>query len=422
MLLDPETLELAPGRRAAARPGGAEDGALLLPRRDEHAGLRDGRRGARRARPAAARSSRSVRRGRTSWSPRRAPIRSRSPRSSRSSTSRGTWRWWRSSGRSRRASSSAACMCTSGWRASTRASGRSPGSGPGFRPCWTCRRTRRTSPARRPGALSSRLARLRRAASRRPAAAAGDGGGLGGGRRRGRRRLHADLVGRASASAARDARGPDRRSGDVRRPGGRARRARPGALRSAAGAGVGRCSTRSSRPRASSARGSSSRRCASRRRRCGSSRSAGEDGLEAVAADLVALGRGMNGLRAALYPLRLVGARLGRRSAPVVLVVLGIAAGASVVLGGRAGTLVAQDRAVAQAVERIPDGQRSVRAVWFGVPGQSDEPQPALDRRARRALARSRRRPGDVARPLPGDHDRRHVRRPRRRRGPRRAG
>ena len=90
-----------------------------------------------------------------------------------------------------------------------------------------------------------------------------------------------------------------------------------------------------------------------------------------------------------LYPLRLVGARLGRRSAPVVLVVLGIAAGASVVLGGRAGALVAQDRAVAQAVERIEDGQRSVRAVWFGVPGQSDEPQPVLERRARAALART---------------------------------
>ena len=95
----------------------------------------------------------------------------------------------------------------------------------------------------------------------------------------------------------------------------------------------------------------------------------------------------MNGLRSALYPLRLVAARLGRRSAPVVLVVLGIAAGASVVFGGRAGTLVAQDRAVAQAVERIPEGQRSVRAVWFGIPAQSVEPQPAIDRRARAALA-----------------------------------
>ncbi|HUQ21915.1 MAG TPA: FtsX-like permease family protein [Gaiellaceae bacterium] len=94
----------------------------------------------------------------------------------------------------------------------------------------------------------------------------------------------------------------------------------------------------------------------------------------------------MSGLRSALYPLRLVGARLGRHSAPVVLVVLGIAAGASVVLGGRAGSLVAQDRAVAQAVDRIPEGSRSVRAVWFGVPAQSDEPEPMLERRARAAL------------------------------------
>ncbi|NUT56103.1 MAG: hypothetical protein HOQ03_08995, partial [Thermoleophilia bacterium] len=71
----------------------------------------------------------------------------------------------------------------------------------------------------------------------------------------------------------------------------------------------------------------------------------------------------MTVVRAALYPLRLVAARLGRGGAPFVLVVLGIAAGAAVVLGGRAGSLVAQDRAVEQAVERIPDGQRSVRAV-----------------------------------------------------------
>ena len=94
----------------------------------------------------------------------------------------------------------------------------------------------------------------------------------------------------------------------------------------------------------------------------------------------------MTRLRAVLYPLRLVRARLATWSGPVVLVVLGIAAGASVVVGGRAGTVVAQDRAVAQAVERIPDGSRSVRAVWFGVPGQSDEPQPVLERRARAAL------------------------------------
>ena len=47
--------------------------------------------------------------------------------------------------------------------------------------------------------------------------------------------------------------------------------------------------------------------------------------------------RGMTLLHSVLYPLRLVRARLGTWSAPVVLVVLGIAAGAAVVVGGRAG-------------------------------------------------------------------------------------
>ena len=137
-------------------------------------------------------------------------------------------------------------------------------------------------------------------------------------------------------------------------------------------------------------------------RRCGSSRSGGATGSRRsppISCDA----RRHESLRAALYPLRLVGARLGRRSAPVVLVVLGIAAGAAVVLGGRAGALVAQDRAVAQAVERIPDGQRSVRAVWFGVPGQSDEPQPALDgvrgARWRAPTPAARRRSSSSARP-----------------------
>jgi hypothetical protein len=94
----------------------------------------------------------------------------------------------------------------------------------------------------------------------------------------------------------------------------------------------------------------------------------------------------MTRLRSLLYPLRLVRARLSKRNGPVVLVVLGIAAGASVVVGGRVGAVVAQDRALAQAIERIPDCSRSVRAVWFGVPGQSDERQPVLERRARAAL------------------------------------
>jgi len=94
-------------------------------------------------------------------------------------------------------------------------------------------------------------------------------------------------------------------------------------------------------------------------------------------------------LRSALFVLGLALRRLGRGTGATGLVVLGIALGAAVVVGVRAGTTVAQDRAVAQAVERIPEGSRSVRAVWFGVPGQSDDPQPALDERAREALHRA---------------------------------
>ena len=127
-------------------------------------------------------------------------------------------------------------------------------------------------------------------------------------------------------------------------------------------------------------------------------------------------------LRAAFYPLRLVAARLGRRNGPALVVVIGIAAGAAVVFGGRTLTTVAQDRAVSQAIERIPDGSRSVRAVWFGLPGSGDEPQPVLERaRAPRPRRRGRRQ-RNVARPLPRDDDRRVVRRPRRRRAARPLG
>ncbi len=93
--------------------------------------------------------------------------------------------------------------------------------------------------------------------------------------------------------------------------------------------------------------------------------------------------------RSALYVLGLALRRLRRGTGTTALIVLGVAAGAAVVFGIRAGTTVAQDRAVAQAVERLPDGSRSVRAVWFGVPGQSPLPQPRLDDLARDALAQA---------------------------------
>ena len=48
-------------------------------------------------------------------------------------------------------------------------------------------------------------------------------------------------------------------------------------------------------------------------------------------------------------------------------------------VGVLAGTKIAQDRSVSQAVDRIPAASRSVRAVWFGVPVGAAQAYPALD-------------------------------------------
>ena len=277
-------------------------------------------------------------------------------------------------GRSCTGSSSAACTSTSAWRASSvpadargdpalaahrsralaqlavpRRAGRRARSRLGRHGCPSCRAAGSRRPSHRP--------RNGRLTSRRP-------GGL-----------HAQLVGCAASSAARDARGADRRPADERRARRRAGCARPGALRGASdGAAHGRVLG-----------GRAARRAARRRRapadagRAGCARArhlrARRQPARARRGSAAARGRGPRRPRgrrsrprrahraherssvSALYPLRLVAARLGRRSAPVLLVVLGIAAGASVVFGGRAATLVAQDRAVAQAIERIPDGR-----------------------------------------------------------------
>ena len=91
-------------------------------------------------------------------------------------------------------------------------------------------------------------------------------------------------------------------------------------------------------------------------------------------------------LRQLTYPLTLARARLANRGGRAGLVALGIAAGAAVLIGVVGGSLAAQDRSVARATARIPEAERSVRAIWFGVPGQSAGYEP-LDRAARKALA-----------------------------------
>ena len=70
----------------------------------------------------------------------------------------------------------------------------------------------------------------------------------------------------------------------------------------------------------------------------------------------------------------------------MLLVGLGVAAGAAALAGVLGGSLIAQDRSLARAVDRLPGDQRAVRAVWGGQPGQLGGQWSALDRKARAEL------------------------------------
>jgi len=72
--------------------------------------------------------------------------------------------------------------------------------------------------------------------------------------------------------------------------------------------------------------------------------------------------------------------RLRRRDSGAFVAILGLVVATTVLAGVLAGVTIATDRSVAQAIERIPASERSVRAVWFGVPGDSGERLAALDR------------------------------------------
>jgi hypothetical protein len=92
-------------------------------------------------------------------------------------------------------------------------------------------------------------------------------------------------------------------------------------------------------------------------------------------------------LRTVGYPLRLAAVRLSKRGPTAVLAAAGVTAGAAMLATVLAGTVVARDESVSRAVEEIPAAQRSLRAGWFGIPGQSSEDLAGLDRRARQTLA-----------------------------------
>ena len=73
--------------------------------------------------------------------------------------------------------------------------------------------------------------------------------------------------------------------------------------------------------------------------------------------------------RAVAYGLH----RLRSDGARSALVVAGVAAAGLLLASVLVGSLVAQDRALARAVDELPPSARTIRAAWFGVPGEGDE-------------------------------------------------
>ena len=85
-------------------------------------------------------------------------------------------------------------------------------------------------------------------------------------------------------------------------------------------------------------------------------------------------------MTSAWFVLSLSLRRLRRRDSGALVTALGLAVATAVLAGVLAGTTIATDRSTAQAIEAIPISARSVRAAWFGIPGDSSERLAVLDR------------------------------------------
>ena len=85
-------------------------------------------------------------------------------------------------------------------------------------------------------------------------------------------------------------------------------------------------------------------------------------------------------VRSALFVCGLAWRRLRRRDSGAAITMLGLAVATAVLAGVLAGVTIATDRSTAQAIEHIPPSARSVRAVWFGIPGDPSERLAVLDR------------------------------------------
>src|SRR5438105_847059 len=100
----------------------------------------------------------------------------------------------------------------------------------------------------------------------------------------------------------------------------------------------------------------------------------------------VARRRGSAVLERLLVPARLALRRLRLQAPRTLLVAFGIVVGAAVLAMTVVGSLAVRDRAVQRALAQLQPSDRTVQAVWSGVPGQSNLSQARLDRIARRAL------------------------------------
>ncbi len=92
-------------------------------------------------------------------------------------------------------------------------------------------------------------------------------------------------------------------------------------------------------------------------------------------------------MRSAWFVVGLAARRLRRRDSGALVTALGLAVATAVLAGVLSGVTIATDRSTAQAIERIPASARSVRAVWFGVPGDESERLSALDKDVNDAFA-----------------------------------
>ena len=86
-------------------------------------------------------------------------------------------------------------------------------------------------------------------------------------------------------------------------------------------------------------------------------------------------------------PVRFALLRIRAHAQRSLVVATGISVAAAVLAMTAVGSVAVQDRAAQRALAALQPSDRSVQAVWSGVPGQSDLSLPQLDALARTALA-----------------------------------